>query len=264
MTGGPRFAAPRLEHGAPFAGLIQVAGVHDMTEALALRHAGVHAMGLPLRLPVNAEDLTEADAARLVAEVERLPAPPLLPVGITYIVDGAEAAEFCRALGLRRLQLHGPVAATELARLRREIPDLFLIKSLVVRADGNLPELLDTVRELAPLADAFISDTHDPATGADGATGLTHDWAVSAELVRRSPRPVILAGGLNPDNVRAAILRVRPAGVDAHTGVEGPDGRKCPNRLRRFVTEAGLGFAEAALSVAQAKLDGAKAHLRRA
>lgn len=242
MTGA---AFPRLERGAPITGLIQVAGVHNLAEALALRAAGVHAMGLPLRLPVNAEDLAEAEAARLVAEVERLPAPPLLPVGITYIADGAEAAAFCRALGLRRLQLHGPVAAAELARLRREMPDLFLIKSLVVRTDGNLPELLDTVRELAPLADAFITDTHDPATGADGATGRTHDWAVSAELARRSPRPVILAGGLNPDNVREAILRVCPAGVDAHTGVEGPDGRKCPDRLRRFVAEAQRGFAQA-------------------
>lgn len=247
MTDDALSAIPRLERGAPCTGLIQVAGLHDMAEALALREAGVHAMGLPLRLPVNAEDLTEAEAARLVAEVERLPAPPLLAVGITYITDGAEAAAFCRALGLRRLQLHGPVAASELARLRRALPDLFLIKSLVVRTDGNLPELLDTVRELAPLTDAFITDTHDPATGADGATGRTHDWAVSAELVRRSPRPVILAGGLNPDNVHAAILRVRPAGVDAHTGVEGPDGRKCPDRLRRFVDEARRGFAAAGL-----------------
>lgn len=243
MTGGTLFDAPRLEHGMPFAGLIQVAGVHDLAEALALREAGVHAVGLPLRLPVNAEDLTEAEAARLVADMERLPVPHLLPVGITYIADGAEAAEFCRALGLRRLQLHGPVTAAELTRLRRELPNLFLIKSLVVRAGGNLPELLDTVRELAPLTDAFITDTHNPATGADGATGLTHDWAVSAELVRHSPRPVILAGGLTPDNVYGAILRVRPAGVDAHTGVEGPDGRKCPDRLLRFVAEARQGFA---------------------
>ncbi|BFR48068.1 phosphoribosylanthranilate isomerase [Nitratidesulfovibrio sp. HK-II] len=249
MTGA---TFPRLERGAPIASLIQVAGVHDLAEALALRAAGVHAMGLPLRLPVNAEDLTETEAARLVAEVERLPAPPLLPVGITYIADGAEAAAFCRALGLRRLQLHGPVTAAELARLRREMPNLFLIKSLVVRTEDNLPELLDTVRELAPLADAFITDTHDPATGADGATGRTHDWTVSAELARRSPRPVILAGGLNPDNVREAILRVRPAGVDAHTGVEGPDGRKCPDRLRRFVAEAGRGFAEAGQDAAHA------------
>lgn len=243
MTGT---AFPRLERGAPpFSGLIQVAGVHDLTEALALREAGVHAMGLPLRLPVNREDLAETEAARLVAEVERLPAPPLLPVGVTYIADGAEAAAFCRTLGLRRLQLHGPVAAAEVARLRRMLPGLFLIKSLVVRAEGNLAELLDTMRELAPLADAFITDTHDPDTGADGATGRPHDWAVSAELARRSPRPLLLAGGLHPDNVRDAILRVRPAGVDAHTGVEGPDGRKCPHRLRRFVAEARLGFAAA-------------------
>lgn len=88
MTVAPPSAPPRLERGAPFSGLIQVAGVHDLAEALALRAAGVHAMGLPLRLPVNAEDLTEPEAAQLVAEVERLPAPPLLPVGITTLPTG--------------------------------------------------------------------------------------------------------------------------------------------------------------------------------
>jgi phosphoribosylanthranilate isomerase len=55
---------------------------------------------------------------------------------------------------------------------------------------------------------------------------------------------VILAGGLTADNVRAAIAAVRPAGVDAHTGVEGPDGRKDPALVRRFVAEARRGFAE--------------------
>ena len=55
--------------------------------------------------------------------------------------------------------------------------------------------------------------------------------------------PVILAGGLTPENVGRAILRVRPAGVDAHTGVEAPDGAKDPARVRAFVEEARRAFA---------------------
>ena len=81
-----------------------------------------------------------------------------------------------------------------------------------------------------------------PPTGACGATGRTHDWSVSRKLVELSSRPVILAGGLMPDNVRQAIQQVRPAGVDAHTGVEGPDGRKDPAPIRRFVAEARAAF----------------------
>jgi phosphoribosylanthranilate isomerase len=66
---------------------------------------------------------------------------------------------------------------------------------------------------------------------------------VSRTLVRICPRPVILAGGLSPENVRRAILEVRPAGVDVHTGIEGPDGRKDRALSRRFVREVQAGFA---------------------
>ena len=59
-----------------------------------------------------------------------------------------------------------------------------------------------------------------------------------------STRPVILAGGLNATNVRRAILAVRPAGVDVHTGIEGRDGRKRRDLAMRFVEEAHAGFAE--------------------
>jgi phosphoribosylanthranilate isomerase len=61
--------------------------------------------------------------------------------------------------------------------------------------------------------------------------------------VETAARPVILAGGLTPENVGQAILQVGPAGVDAHTGLEGPDGRKDPARVRAFVEEARRAFA---------------------
>ena len=80
----------------------------------------------------------------------------------------------------------------------------------------SLEQLLEIIHLTAPYVDAYITDTFDPQTGAAGATGKTHDWRVSKECVRQSPRPVILAGGLHPANVRDAILAVRPAGVDAH------------------------------------------------
>lgn len=91
--------------------------------------------------------------------------------------------------------------------------------------------------------DAFITDTYDPLTGASGATGKIHNWDVSRRIVEASQRPVILAGGLNPENVRDAILYVKPAGVDVHTGVEGPDGRKDEVLVKAFVSEAESAFA---------------------
>ena len=214
-------------------GLVQIAGVADLEEGRGLLAAGVDWLGWPLRLPVNAEDVAEAEAARLVAALP----PADRHVLITYEQTAAGAAAFCDAIGVRRLQLHGDIAAPELRRLRSLRPDLFVIKSLVVRA-GNEAELHRLLALAAPWVDAFVTDTFDPATGAEGATGRTHDWRISRRLVEASPLPVILAGGLTADNVAEAIAAVRPAGVDSHTGVEGAGGRKDRALVERFVAAA--------------------------
>ncbi|MBA3782567.1 MAG: phosphoribosylanthranilate isomerase, partial [Nocardioides sp.] len=107
----------------------------------------------------------------------------------------------------------------------------------------NLAELLAQVDESQEFVDMFITDTFDPATAAKGATGKTHDWSVSAELAARSDKPLMLAGGLTPENVAEAVRVVRPAAVDAHTLLEGADGRKDRDKVVRFVQEARNAFA---------------------
>lgn len=219
-------------------GLIQVAGVIDREEAQVLIESGVKYLGIPLRLPVNAEDLSEEAAADLISG---------FPTGvkgvlITYLDRAEEVIDFCRKLGVDIVQLHGPITPDELARIKMAWPELALIKSLIVR-DDNMDELRLQIAASAPFVDAYITDSFDPATGAEGATGKTHDWTIDRALAAISPRPVILAGGLNVDNVREAIITVQPFGVDVHTGIEGPDGRKDPELTRRFVAEAQAGFA---------------------
>jgi phosphoribosylanthranilate isomerase len=217
--------------------LIQVAGIIDEAEAALLQECGVQWLGFPLRLPVHRADLTEADAATIIRRLR----PPAQAVLITYLDEAGAIAEFCAALGARVVQLHGEIAAGELRRLRRLDAGLTITKSLVVGLHP-VPELERMVRELAPVVNGFITDTFAPETGAAGATGRTHDWAVSRRLVELSPRPLILAGGLTPDNVRQAILAVRPAGVDVHTGVEDVSGRKSRAKVSAFVAEARAGF----------------------
>ncbi len=223
---------------------VQIAGVHDVDEARLLCSCGVEWIGIPLRLPVNREDLSDDAAAAVVRSGAGLGATFVL---ITYLERAAEIADLARRVGVRHVQLHGACAARELTALRLALPGVVIIKSLIVRPGGGLPDLLDHVARLAPCVDAFITDTYNPSTGASGATGLTHDWAVSREIVRASPRPVILAGGLTPDNVGAAIRDVLPAAVDSHTGVEDAAGRKDAALVRRFVGAAQRAFAAGAL-----------------
>jgi phosphoribosylanthranilate isomerase len=213
--------------------LIQIAGVIDAAEAEMLQQCGIRYLGFPLRLPVHREDLTEEEAAAIITSL----APPVFGVLITYLREANEIAAFCHALGARIVQLHGDINRDELKRLKTLGPNLTVIKSLIIgmRDDKTLEAM---VSELSLFVDAFITDTFDPKTGASGATGKTHDWRVSRRLVEIADRPVILAGGLTPENVKRAILEVRPTGVDSHTGVEGASGRKSREKVRKFLSEA--------------------------
>lgn len=210
----------------------------DQIEAESLIDCGVEHLGFPLVLGYHDEDLSIDEAAAIVTALGERATFFL----ITYLDKALEIVDLCRTLRVAKVQLHGEISAGELRRLREAWPDLRIIKSLIVRSN-NLEALQAEVIEYAPLVDAFITDTFDPDTGASGATGKTHDWSVSRRLVEISPLPVILAGGLDADNVRDAIQAVRPAGVDVHTGIEASDGRKDATLARRFVSEVRAGFA---------------------
>ncbi|GAA2965953.1 phosphoribosylanthranilate isomerase [Actinokineospora diospyrosa] len=225
-------------------GLIQVAGIIDQAEADMIIEEGADWLGFALRLPAKNEDLSEADAAAIVKKIQ----PAHKGVIITYLTDADEIKAFCAEMGVDAIQLHGDITPAELRKLRGIAPELYLLKSLVVKTD-NIGELTGVVEHAAEWVDMFITDTFNPATGAKGATGLVHDWDISAELARVSPRPLMLAGGLTPDNVAAAIEKVRPAAVDAHTGLENATRRKDRLKVRKFVTESRKAFAHIAAQV---------------
>jgi len=217
--------------------IIQVAGIIDRQEADMLMKAGVDYLGFPLRLTVNKEDLSEATATKIIKKIK----PPHHAVAITYLDEANEIISFCRKLGVSIIQLHGNIQKEELEKIKVHEPQLQIIKSLVVAGD-NYHALQNMVETLSPIVDVFITDTFDPISGASGATGKTHDWSISKRLVEISSKPVIIAGGLNPSNVRQAILEIHPAGVDVHTGVEGKDGRKDLDMVKKFVEESKKGF----------------------
>ncbi len=222
-----------------FKNVIQVAGVIDKEEADLIISLGVKYLGFPLRLTVNKEDLTDEEAKEIIASFP----PDVHGVLITYLNTAEEIVALAEKIGADTIQIHGEIELEEMAKLRRKRADFFLIKSLIV-GKANSNRLFKELEAFSPYVDAFITDTYDPSTGAEGATGKTHDWEISKQIVRKSSRPVILAGGLNPANVREAVKSVRPAGVDVHTGVENKTGRKDYELLKKFVDEAAAGFAE--------------------
>jgi phosphoribosylanthranilate isomerase len=96
--------------------------------------------------------------------------------------------------------------------------------------------ILQTLDALHAHAARFVLDAYHPTLL--GGTGLTQDWSRLREVCARAPRPIMLAGGLTPENVADAIRTARPAGVDVSSGVEAAPGRKDPAKVRLFIRNA--------------------------
>ena len=178
------------------------------------------------------------------------PTLPDTPVSGLVEFDASGYAEAAMDCAWRALGSHGPVEAVGIANQRATTivwdrltgepvapaqgwQDLRTVGDcLVLGGEGFAFAPNESATKLANILDSV-----DPDTGRLGATGLVHDWALSRRIVRQSRLPVLLAGGLTPENVAEAISVVGPWGVDVHTGVE-IDGRLSRDRLTRFVAAA--------------------------
>ena len=211
---------------------IQVAGVSSLEEALFCEQVGIDAVGFTLCLPDGLhDDLTPDKAAAIISA---LPSR-LLSVVITYLSRADTACELAAITQPAAMQFHGGISDKEVVLFRNICPGVRTIGRVTVLGKESIEEAASF---RPPDWDAIILDSFDPDTGRKGATGLAHDWSISAKIVRISSVPVILAGGLNPGNVAEAIHKVRPHGVDAHTGLEDDGGTRSFQKIGDFAQEA--------------------------
>lgn len=126
------------------------------------------------------------------------------------------------------------VGIDRLAEIRSRLDPTIQIMKAVAVVDQNS---IATALHYCAVADILLLDTKLRGLPGVGATGKIHDWNISREIVKRSPIPVILAGGLNVQNIRSAIQSVNPWGVDSNTSTNIPDDplTKDISRIREFV-----------------------------
>jgi phosphoribosylanthranilate isomerase len=133
-------------------------------------------------------------------------------------------------------ELLGPEDA---ATLKAKLPGILLMRSIPVFGEVSIA----IARSYEGIADFLLLDSHREADRQIGALGITHDWRISRRIVEVVRTPVILAGGLGPDNVADAIRAVRPAGVDSKTKTDrNGSHRKDLDRVRRFHEAAEAAF----------------------
>jgi phosphoribosylanthranilate isomerase len=211
---------------------VQIAGVSSLEEGLFCHKTGVEALGFTLELPTGIHDgLTRQAAAQIIEELPN----EILPVAITYLGTARDASALIKETRCRAIQFHGAISPDEVRRFRDLLPEVRTIGRVTVSSSAAIA----AARRFSPPEwDAIILDSVDPRTGQIGATGLTHDWSISKTIVEVARIPVILAGGLTPDNVEEAIAITRPAAVDVHTGIENPDGTRSFSKIHAFTKKA--------------------------
>ncbi|MHB1034700.1 MAG: phosphoribosylanthranilate isomerase [Pirellulales bacterium] len=215
---------------------IKICGVTNVDDARLVASSGADAIGLNF-YPQSPRCIQRREAERIV---EVLPSD-VVKVGVFV---NASRDEVCRTfdnLGLDLVQLHGDEPPEYLAELEGRP----VMRAFRCRQTGLAPvhAYLDRCRELGCLPHMILVDSYKE--GAFGGTGETADWSELASYAASagpSDRPpLVLAGGLTPDNVERAIRTVHPRAVDTASGVESSPGRKDPNRVRAFVQAAKKG-----------------------
>lgn len=186
--------------------------------------AGADLLGLVGPMP-SGPGVLSLKGARSLARTDCPGATPILLTSAETAEDIGADAEY---VGVGAVQVVRHIAACEAAKLCASPVEYIQ----VIHVEG--PEALELIETYAPHCDAFLLDSGKPSLATLGGTGDTHDWRISAKFVRHAPKPVYLAGGLNPDNVGAAIRQVQPSGLDICSGLR-PEGRLDPARLSAFM-----------------------------
>lgn len=218
---------------------IKICGLRSPEDIELAERAGADAVGFITEVPVESpRKLDSETAATLVAKV-----PGCLDSVMVIMPENAgKALDLIEKVRPDIVQIHSGLPLPELETVR-ENTDIPIIKALSVPVDlgaskfRDLAErLLEEVRELeeSGYVDSVLLDTGK--AGKTGGTGSVHDWELSRQIAEESLLPLILAGGLKPENVREAVKTVSPYAVDTASGVE--TGRqKDALKIRSFIEE---------------------------
>ncbi|MGZ5093970.1 MAG: phosphoribosylanthranilate isomerase [Burkholderiales bacterium] len=196
---------------------VKICGITRVEDALVAARCGAHAIGLVFYRP--SPRYVEPRAA---AEIVRALPPFVTPVGLFVDAAEDEVRSVAADTGVQLLQFHGSEAPEFCAQF-----GLPFLKAVRIRPGVDLLQYArDFHGAKGLLLDAFQEGLH-------GGTGATFDWALIPPAL---PLPVVLSGGLSPQNVGAAIRRVKPAAVDVSSGVEASKGIKDAAKIAAFIS----------------------------
>jgi len=217
---------------------VMITGVTRVEDALIAHDLGVDALGLLVEQGQPSENsFISPEVATSITSIMKNLSPVCECMLVTHIVDVQEIVDLASIIGVTTLQLPGNITPEDIIDIKNKLPDIRVIKSLHV-VDNSC---IESAKKYIGIADAIELDTIDVTTSRIGGTGKTHDWNISRKVVQecKDKEPIILAGGLDSDNVENAIQTVKPSGVDVSSSVKDSEGILLDNKkLASFMYKA--------------------------
>lgn len=207
--------------------LLKICGLTRIADFRHAQRCGADFFGIIVNVPSSPRSLSIAAATHLAVLC------PQRVVAVTTDIQAEQLAEIVKILQPHALQLHNPQALAAAQDLRGATR-LWLAVPVPSHTEAPRQAVEEAMSSITQAqehgVEMIILDT--VSKGRMGGTGQTSDWAIAAEIVRQSPLPVLLAGGIGPDNVREALECVKPAGIDASSRLEIYPGQKNPLAVR--------------------------------
>lgn len=192
---------------------LKVCCISSVEEAALAVRQGADALGLVGEMPSGPGPIADA----LIREIAQAAPPGVATFLLTSRTEPDAVVDHVLSVGVNTVQLVDDVPEETYAALRQSAPSVKIVQVLHVQDRGVVQE----AERVGAWVDAILLDSGRPGAAVKelGGTGRVHDWALSAEVVRRVGRPVYLAGGIRPENVGEAMRLVRPFGIDLCSGV---------------------------------------------
>lgn len=210
---------------------IKICCISTVAEARLAVRCGANAVGLVSAMPSGPGVIAEETIAKIAATVP----PGVATFLLTSKQDATSIITQQRLTRVNTIQLCDRVSAECLHELRAALPGIALVQVIHVTSEESVAEAV----AVADKVNALLLDSGNQKLAVKelGGTGRTHDWRLSRAIVEAVKLPVFLAGGLNADNVAAALVQVRPYGLDICSGVR-TDGKLHQQKLERFIANA--------------------------
>jgi phosphoribosylanthranilate isomerase len=220
--------------------LVKVCGIRNESDARIALENGANSVGLLIGLTHKAEDKIDEESGRRIAAMVRAEYPETRIVLVTHLLDPADVKRIAEYVGVTSIQAHDNMSVADIQTLRAAMPGIELMKAIHIEGTGKAAtqDAIAKAGSYAPYVDVLLTDSKSVDPDGQlriGGTGKRHDPKVGRALVDAFPQmPVVLAGGLNADNVADAIRQIRPAGIDANSGLEDADGYKDAGKISVF------------------------------